>query len=171
MNYSFAECYWQGWKKTFDYKTRSNRSEFFLFVLINILIVVFIALVSYYTLVWGVSDHTSRGGLIFAWSYYVYYPLRKYATLILIFPFISLGVRRMHDSGRSGWWFGIPILFELIVLPIAFSKIFTFLISREVDYAFMYALGYIKMAMDVIIILFILWLCMKPSTQQNRSLT
>ena len=30
-----------------------------------------------------------------------------FLTIILL-PTITLGIRRMHDRGKSGWWFGVP---------------------------------------------------------------
>jgi uncharacterized membrane protein YhaH (DUF805 family) len=38
-------------------------------------------------------------------------------TLGIIIPSIAVAVRRMHDSGRSGWWILVPLanLFFLIV--------------------------------------------------------
>ena len=40
-------------------------------------------------------------------------------TLAIIIPSIAVGVRRLHDIGRSGWWFLIalvPILGGIILL-------------------------------------------------------
>jgi len=31
-------------------------------------------------------------------------PLNLIATLIVLLPGIAVGVRRLHDIGRSGWW-------------------------------------------------------------------
>ncbi|MEI7619808.1 MAG: DUF805 domain-containing protein [Actinomycetota bacterium] len=36
-------------------------------------------------------------------------PSAAIATLGLAIPSISVGVRRMHDVGRSGWWLICPI--------------------------------------------------------------
>jgi uncharacterized membrane protein YhaH (DUF805 family) len=30
--------------------------------------------------------------------------IRALVTLVLILPSLAVGVRRMHDGGRSGWW-------------------------------------------------------------------
>ena len=45
-------------------------------------------------------------------------------TLFTLIPTISAGVRRLHDTNRSGWWqllyitgIGIPIVLIFMVLP------------------------------------------------------
>ena len=48
----------------------------------------------------------------------------KFTILPLIFPIISLTVRRIHDIGKSGWWFllvfvpGVIIIIPIILLII-----------------------------------------------------
>ena len=46
------------------------------------------------------------------------------ASLVFLLPSLALAVRRLHDVGRSGWWFliiftfvGIPFFFYLLVRP------------------------------------------------------
>ena len=42
---------------------------------------------------------------------YTYSPMLPYLfQLIFGIPMISVGVRRLHDTGRSGWWFWIMLL-------------------------------------------------------------
>jgi uncharacterized membrane protein YhaH (DUF805 family) len=38
--------------------------------------------------------------------------LRALASLVLFLPSLAVGVRRMHDGGRSGWW-----ILTSIILP------------------------------------------------------
>jgi uncharacterized membrane protein YhaH (DUF805 family) len=45
--------------------------------------------------------------------------------LALLLPSMSVGVRRLHDGGRSGWWFGLlllPVVGAVIVLVWLSSK-------------------------------------------------
>ncbi|CAB0005271.1 unnamed protein product, partial [Nesidiocoris tenuis] len=35
-------------------------------------------------------------------------------SLVLLLPTLALGIRRMHDIGRTGWWFGIAYLLPLL---------------------------------------------------------
>ena len=47
------------------------------------------------------ADKTSAGGIALVWAYFIYLPLRTFGSLILLFPFLALGVRRMHDTGSQ----------------------------------------------------------------------
>ncbi|MBY4887903.1 DUF805 domain-containing protein [Pantoea sp. DY-15] len=35
------------------------------------------------------------------------------------FSFMSLGIRRMHDIGRSGWWFGFLFIGSVFFFPVS----------------------------------------------------
>jgi len=37
-------------------------------------------------------------------------PLSSVFSLILLAPSLALSIRRMHDTGRSGWWILVPIM-------------------------------------------------------------
>ncbi len=66
-----------------DFKGRARRKEYWMFVLFN-----FIAS-------WVL---TLLGGLIkFPWLGYIY-------ALAVFIPSLAVLVRRLHDTGRSGWW-------------------------------------------------------------------
>lgn len=46
-------------------------------------------------------------------------PLSLLVTLALLVPYVAVSVRRLHDTGRSGWWFlvgVIPIIGPLVLL-------------------------------------------------------
>ncbi|GEQ85714.1 inner membrane protein YhaI [Patiriisocius marinistellae] len=46
-------------------------------------------------------------------------------SLFIAFPFLSLTVRRLHDTNRSGWWLLlhlIPILGSIILLILLMQK-------------------------------------------------
>lgn len=46
-------------------------------------------------------------------------PLSMLAALLLVVPAISVGVRRLHDIGKSGWWVLVglvPVLGTVILL-------------------------------------------------------
>ena len=49
--------------------------------------------------------------------------------LALIIPMIAVGVRRLHDIGRSGWWLLAPIL----PYAIGFAMIFPAMMSGAAD--------------------------------------
>ena len=62
--------------RSFDFKGRSSRKEFWIFAFVNVAINVVLA---------GITP----------WSF-IY-------SLCLILPILALTVRRLHDSGKSGW--------------------------------------------------------------------
>ena len=50
-----------------------------------------------------------------------YGPLTALLYLGVIVPSIAVGVRRMHDSDRSGWWLLLPIV-NLVFLLLEGTK-------------------------------------------------
>ncbi len=77
------EYYIQAFRQFADFEGRWTRTQYWMFVLINFLIGLAIAVVA------------NLIGMEFLSSIY---------SLVLLIPGISAGVRRLHDSGRSGWW-------------------------------------------------------------------
>jgi uncharacterized membrane protein YhaH (DUF805 family) len=71
-----------------NFKGRARRSEYWYFVLFNIIFSIALGFV---------------GGLI-------HFPLiSTIYSLVMIIPSLAVGVRRMHDAGKSGWFLLIPI--------------------------------------------------------------
>ena len=70
--------------RCFDYETRSSRSEFWWFELSSTIIAVIV-----YIVVIPLGLGEIPGYII---------------DTIFLVPFISLGARRLHDIGMSGWW-------------------------------------------------------------------
>ena len=91
MNYYFA-----AFRKYAVFKGRSTRSEYWYFTLFNILAVG----------VFGLIDQ-----LMGRFNFDVGYgPLSAIYTLAMILPSLGVSIRRLHDTGRSGWWFMITII-------------------------------------------------------------
>lgn len=80
------------WHQFADFKTRARRSEFWFFWLINIVI-----------------------GWILPW---ISTTLDYIYGLVILIPSLAVGARRLHDTGRSGWWWliGLIPLVGIIVL-------------------------------------------------------
>lgn len=92
--------YLEPWRKYLEYEGRARRREYWSFTLGNVLIA--FALVGLGT---GVSE-----------SIFAVYSLFMLATII---PSLMVGIRRLHDTGRSGWWLLIslvPLVGGLILL-------------------------------------------------------
>lgn len=80
------EWYFSPWKKYAVFAGRARRKEFWLFHLVNLMIVYALAL----------SDG-DESVLVLLFQ------------LAILVPNLSVGVRRMHDTDRSGWWVIVPI--------------------------------------------------------------
>lgn len=86
------------------FEGRASRSEYWFFYLFNILLEIGLYVVG---LILGAIVGDATGALAGMGIGYVLFCL--YALVALI-PGISVFVRRMHDIGRSGWWFWIGLI-------------------------------------------------------------
>ncbi len=80
---------------------RARRSEFWYFVLINMLIQLVV------------------GGLGEMMGSFLFQGLSGLISLALLVPGIAVAVRRLHDTGRSGWnllWALLPIVGAVILI-------------------------------------------------------
>lgn len=81
----FVNCYLDAWHKYLGFNGRATRKDYWGFVLINLLVGIVIGIVE---AIVGMDDG-------FISSLY---------SLAVICPTITLCTRRLHDTGRSGWW-------------------------------------------------------------------
>ncbi|WMY76058.1 DUF805 domain-containing protein [Buttiauxella selenatireducens] len=160
-NKSISRCYLDGWKKCFVYKGNATRKEFWSFIFINILLTLLAGGLSY---LWLTSfAGTGDGGMALVWIYYVYLPLRALVPLVLLLPVLSLGIRRMHDIGKSGWWFGGALLINLAVLPAIIIALYFLFPESTIDIS---GSGFVKgvsTIWNILSIGFPVWLCCKPT--------
>jgi uncharacterized membrane protein YhaH (DUF805 family) len=83
MNY-----YFKVWQNFATFSGRARRSEYWYFVLFNVIISFVLGFV---------------GGMMGSAA------LANIYTIAVIVPSIAVGVRRMHDVGKSGWFLLVPI--------------------------------------------------------------
>ena len=69
---------------------RARRTEYWMFVLCNIIVAILLAVID------RMLGTVSEGGQGLLGSIY---------SLAVLLPSIAVGVRRLHDTGRSGLWF------------------------------------------------------------------
>ncbi len=89
-----------------QFSGRARRSEFWWFAL-------FLVLAS---LVTEVIDSRILG---FRWPEYTTGPIAGLFSLATIIPAIAVGVRRLHDTDRSGWWhllIFIPVIGWIVLI-------------------------------------------------------
>ena len=96
-------------KKYAVFEGRARRREYWFFVLFNLLATILLLLIDVYMA--SVNPQTGLGVLSGLYS------------LAVILPSISVLVRRLHDTNRSGWWFWIgliPLIGVIVLLVFMF---------------------------------------------------
>ena len=85
------------WQRAADFSGRSRRKEYWYFQLFNAIVMIFIGLFAV-----AFSDQGKPAmipfGLMFAYG------------LILIVPSLAVTIRRLHDIGKSEWWYFIAFV-------------------------------------------------------------
>jgi uncharacterized membrane protein YhaH (DUF805 family) len=93
-------------KKYADFAGRARRKEYWSFVLLYVVLFAAASLVDRFAGLRGMVGP--------------YGPLTALVLLALAVPAIAVGIRRLHDTGRSGWWlmaaYGPLILSTLLSL-------------------------------------------------------
>ena len=89
-------------KKYAVFEGRARRTEYWMFTLVNIIITLVLAALSFGT-------------------------LESIYGLLVFIPSLAVSVRRLHDTGRSGWW----LLIGLIPLLGALVLIYFFILDSQ----------------------------------------
>lgn len=76
-------------KKYAVFNGRAGRKEFWMFVLIDFIVMIIISVIDHYA---GWTDKSGNG------------PLNLIYNLATLLPRLGLAIRRLHDTGRSGWY-------------------------------------------------------------------
>lgn len=101
------------------FEGRSTRTEYWIFFLLNF---VFAVAATFLDVFFALYQDSLGIGL-----------LGGLYTLVLLVPSLSVAVRRLHDTGRSGWWFlvvFVPLIGGLLLLILLALK------GEEVDNRF-----------------------------------
>jgi uncharacterized membrane protein YhaH (DUF805 family) len=78
----------------FDFEGTTDAKSFWMFFGFSFLINIVLGLID-----WGIGwDFLSEGILCFIFQ------------LAILLPFLGIGARRLHDSGKSGWWWLIALV-------------------------------------------------------------
>jgi len=92
-------------QKWADFSGRARRREYWFFVLIYVVIYIVLTVVDMMVGLLNAATGIGILGGLFA--------------LAMLIPSISVGVRRLHDTDRSGWWLLIaliPVIGALVLL-------------------------------------------------------
>ena len=98
-NYTAFDWFKKVIKNTFNYKGRARRKEYWYYILVASIIILI-----GFTLDGILDTPDTLSGL---------------AGFILFFPSLAVTIRRLHDIGKSGWWYlisAIPLIGSLILL-------------------------------------------------------
>lgn len=81
-------------KKYVDFNGRARRKEYWMFILVCVIITIILSIIEVILLI---SSGLQPG------------ILTNLFALAILLPGISVGIRRMHDNGKSGWFILIPV--------------------------------------------------------------
>jgi uncharacterized membrane protein YhaH (DUF805 family) len=89
---------------------RAQRAEYWYFVLFNMIVGVALSMIDQAT---GTFDQETGAGL-----------LGGLYSLAVLLPGIAVAVRRLHDTGHSGWW-----MFIILIPIIGWIALFIFMVQ------------------------------------------
>ncbi|MEL7352223.1 MAG: DUF805 domain-containing protein [Cyanobacteria bacterium P01_A01_bin.116] len=92
-------------EKYADFSGRASRSEYWYFTLVSLIIAIILDVISG-VLQSSVGDIAELLPLLY--------------SLAVLIPSIAVGARRLHDTGRSGWWQLIGLTIVGIIVLIVF---------------------------------------------------
>lgn len=92
--------YLLAWQRATDFSGRSRRTEYWMFQLFNMLIAMALGAVAFGI---GLLLDEKDGMMVFMICIWLY-------VLVSIVPSLSILVRRLHDIGKSGWWYFISFV-------------------------------------------------------------
>jgi len=90
------QWYWRVLKNYAVFSGRARRKEYWVFYLFNVLIT--LALFFLEAILKGTAPTDDEPSI-----------LATLYELGIMLPSLAVGVRRMHDTNRSGWWYLVPI--------------------------------------------------------------
>jgi uncharacterized membrane protein YhaH (DUF805 family) len=101
---------------------RATRSEYWWFVLAVILAGVVLAIID--SVIFGVNPETGESSGI----------LNPLFQLAMLLPMLAAGWRRLHDTGRPGWYLLLPMALNVVTMIMLFTGIAVFsVLERGVD--------------------------------------
>lgn len=140
--------YLRGWKGFVDFEGRASRKEFWVFTGGNILLSVLSGLLVMYLLMLD----GNRSALFYGSM------VQSIFSLLFLLPFIAVGIRRMHDIHRSGWWFG-----SVFLCSILFKLLTSILQGFATPETFIYGRLLLSLLLGWVPLMMVVWLCCKKS--------
>lgn len=100
--------------KYFTFSGRAARPEYWWFALFIIIVSLVLALID--AMIFGTDQATGETRTVLAGIF----------QLAILCPALAVGWRRLHDSGRPGWYLILPMLVSVAFMIAMFTGIFAF---------------------------------------------
>lgn len=146
---------------------RARRSEYWWFFLFVILVSIGLSLLD--SALFGTNPDTGEGSNV----------LNSIFQLAVFLPMLAAGWRRLHDTGRPGWYLLIPFAFTIVTMVTLLTgvAVFAVLETNTADpdtlrgpAAFLGATGMIVMAViQLIFSVLMIWWLTRPSQEEPNA--
>ena len=137
-------------KKYFDFKGRARRSEYWWFILFGFIVYFVWAFLTAFLLALGIEglgrSDVMVGSPIMA--FFTTSGIIMLPILFLVIPMYSALTRRLHDTGRSGWW-----VVASLALSIVYSVTYFYMFNQMISSSRNMMEGFSSPLMIVIVIL------------------
>lgn len=96
-------------RQYFDFSGRARRKEYWYFALFNLLIFIGLAIIdnALGSTIYVFGDSSDQSAIIITKQIGA---LTSLYYLFILIPSFAVAVRRLHDTGRSGWWLLLLLL-------------------------------------------------------------
>jgi len=91
---TFSEAISSGFRNYVGFSGRASRSEFWYWMLFTVLVSIAMNIIDFG--IFGISSNVN--------------PFSSIWSLITFLPSLAIGVRRLYDTDRSGWWWLIAFI-------------------------------------------------------------
>jgi len=142
---------------------RARRSEYWWFVLFVVLANIGLAILG--AVLFGTDPDTGQGSNL----------LNSVFQLAILLPLLAAGWRRLHDTGRPGWYLLLPMAFSVVMMFMlltgvaVFSAVETGIENPEAlrgPAAFLGATGLMVMyVIQLVLSIFMIWWLTRPSQE------
>ena len=94
-----------------NFSGRARRREYWMFTLINTVILILLQIpVQGAVIAMAAQEETGSGAAGFTGVSLVFAGLIVIYALAVFVPTLAVAVRRLHDTGKSGWWYLISLV-------------------------------------------------------------
>ncbi len=115
----FGEAVKTCFSKYFQFSGRAIRSEYWWFFLFVVLVSAFLAMLD--SILFGTDPETGQGSRV----------LSSVFQFAVIIPMLAAGWRRLHDTGRPGWYLLLPMALSITTLFVMMGGVAFFSVLEQ----------------------------------------